>query len=363
MKKINFADPYIGSLEKKLLIDAYNSKWISLGKYNIKLEKESKKLFNRKYALGVSNGTIAINLAAIALGLERGDEVIVPSLCYISPIHVLKSLGIKTKVCKIDNHNLQINLEDLENKISKKTKAIILIYNFGNLPNLLKINKISKKFKIPIIEDFSEAIFSKFEKINAGSIGEISTASLHATKTITSGEGGIVVTDNKKLFDKMKKIREHGYYNKSIPYTYEMIGFNFKISNLLAAIGYGQLKKNRKIINKKKQLLKIYLNNLKNYHQNIHGLFDKKETPVMWSLPFITKNITERDKLIKYLKINKIQTRPSFKMIYNYKHLKINKLKEKNISEKIVLLPIHPALSKNNVMFICRTINNFYEQR
>ena len=192
------------------------------------------KLFNRKHALSVSNGTIAINLAILALGLKSGDEVIIPSLCYISPIHVLKSLGLKLKVCKINEKNLQIDHKDLESKISKKTKAIILIYNFGNLPNLLKIKKISKKFKIPIIEDFSEAIFSKFDKINAGAVGDISTASLHATKTVTSGEGGIVVTNNKKLFDVMRKIREHGYYNKSLPYTYEMIGFNFKISNLLA---------------------------------------------------------------------------------------------------------------------------------
>ena len=243
MKKINFADPYIGSYEKKLLLDAYNSKWISLGKYNRKLEIESEKLFNRKHALSVSNGTIAINLAILALGLKSGDEVIIPSLCYISPIHVLKSLGLKLKVCKINEKNLQIDHKDLKNKISKKTKAIILIYNFGNLPNLLKIKKISKKFKIPIIEDFSEAIFSKFDKINAGAVGDISTASLHATKTVTSGEGGIVDTNNKKLFDVMRKIREHGYYNKSLPYTYEMIGFNFKISNLLAAIGYGKLKR------------------------------------------------------------------------------------------------------------------------
>ena len=115
---------------------------------------------------------------------------------------------------------------------------------------MLKIKKISKKFKIPIIEDFSEAIFSKFDKINAGAVGDISTASLHATKTVTSGEGGMVITNNKKLFDVMRKIREHGYYNKSLPYTYEMIGFNFKISNLLAAIGYGQLK-SEEIIKKK----------------------------------------------------------------------------------------------------------------
>ena len=87
----------------------------------------------------------------------------------------------------------------------------------------------------------------------------------------------------------MKKIREHGFYNKSIPYTYEMIGFNFKISNLLAAIGYGQLKKNKQIINRKKQLLKIYLNSLRNYNLNIHDIFDKKETPVMWSLHLLPK--------------------------------------------------------------------------
>ena len=119
MKKINFADPYIDSHEKKLLVDAYNSKWISLGKYNLKLEKESEKLFNRKYALSVSNGTIAINLATIALGLKKDDEVIVPSLCYISPIHVLKSLQIKIKVCKIDDRNLQINLKELEKHFKK----------------------------------------------------------------------------------------------------------------------------------------------------------------------------------------------------------------------------------------------------
>ena len=98
--------------------------------------------------------------------------------------------------------------------------------------------------------------------------------------------------------------------------------------------------------------MKIYLNSLRNYNLNIHDIFDRKETPVMWSLPFITKNLNERNKLINYLKINKIQTRPSFKMIYNYKHLKIKKLIEKDMSEKIVLLPIHPALSKKYKIYM-----------
>jgi len=357
MNKIKFSKPYIDNVEKKEIINAFNSTYISVGKYNMKFENYFKNIINRKYALTVCNGTIAVELAASALGLKKNDEIIIPSLLYISPVHIFKKLGLRLTICKVNPENFQMDVNSLKNCIKKKTRAILLIYNYGNTPNIREILYIAKKKKIKIIEDFSEATFTKYNNTYVGKFGDISIGSLHATKTITAGEGGIVVTDNKKLFKKMHKIREHGYLNKKEPYTYSMIGSNYKMSNINAAIAYGQLKKYKIIIKKRLEILKIY----KQIFQKLDKFillprFHNNEKNIMWAIPiFIKKNNITR-KIIKYLKTKNIEVRPSFKMIYNYKHLNLKKLKELNISKNIILLPCHPFIQKKEIIYIAKKI-------
>lgn len=228
------------------------------------------------------------------------------------------------------------------------------------MPNISEILSISKKYNLKVIEDFSEAIFSKYKNIMTGKFGDVSVASLHATKTITTGEGGIVLTDNKKLFMKMKKIREHGFLDKKIPYSYNTVGSNYKMSNLLAAIGYAQIRKIKNIIKKKIKIINNYNLFLKNCEFFSFPIISKNEKPIMWSYPLIVKK-KFREKLIKYLSSKKIEVRPCFKMIFDYNHLKINKNQQKNIDKNIILLPSHLLLNRTKIKYISDHIINFFK--
>ena len=255
--KINFVDPHITSIEKKNLKNAIDSGWVSHGPFVEKFEKKFSKIIKSNYSISVNNGTNAILLILIYLAFKKGDEVIVPSFCYISPIHMLKILGLVPVPVDIKLEDLQINEDQIEQKINKKTKAILLIHNYGNVCDLKKIEKIAKKHSLFIIEDISEVLLSKNGKNFLGSCNllnkekHISYASLHASKTLFSGEGGVIFTNSKKISSKLKVLRNHGQKN-NIAYFYDFIGGNFRLSNLLASIGYSQLLRSKDIIKKKK---------------------------------------------------------------------------------------------------------------
>ena len=262
MIELNFGTPNLNKQDRKNLIKAFDTNWISQGLYNLKFEKLFKSIYKTKHALSVCNGTKGIMLAIMSLNLKPNDEILVPEYCYISPINICKILNLKIKPVKINYQNLQIDHDDLKKKISKKSKCLLLIHNYGNVGNISKIISISKKYKVKVIEDFSESTFSKYNNKYVGSFGDISVTSLHATKTITTGEGGIVLTNNTGLFKQMNKIREHGYKKKG-DYSFEIAGSNFKLSNLLASIGYSQLKRYKEIVKNKKKIFELYLKNLR----------------------------------------------------------------------------------------------------
>ena len=268
MKKINFAEPLIGKLEKKYLTDALDSRWISKGPYVEKFEKNFSTLMGSKFAVSVNNGTNALLLILLSLNLKKNDEIIVPSLCYISPIHMLKMLKIKIVPVDVDRNTFQIDHNKIEKKISKNTKAILTIHNFGGISDIKKIEDIAKKNNLVLIEDISETLLSKDKRKYVGickdvKLTKLSFSSLHATKTITTGEGGVIFLDNKILSNKIKNIRDHGIKD-SKKYLYHRLGGNFRISNLLAAIGCAQLKKINKIKKKKIFINNYYINNLIN---------------------------------------------------------------------------------------------------
>tara|TARA_B100000929_G_C15411343_1_gene388070 strand:- start:146 stop:940 length:795 start_codon:yes stop_codon:yes gene_type:complete len=255
---------------------------------------------------------------------------------------------------------------DIEKKITKKTKLILMIHNYGNLCEIKRIKNIAIKYKIMVLEDFAEAIFSKLNNTYAGKFGKISCCSFHATKTLTTGEGGMVFTDSLKLFSKMKKIREHGYKDKSVAYSYEAIGLNFKMSNILASIGLAQLFRKKKIISKRVQLYKLYKKNLKNNKFIIFPKNQLNEESVMWSAPInilINKKINAH-RLMKILKSKKIDAKPSFKSLINNHHLKLKDKKKthksKNFADNILLLPLNSKMSTKKVLEVCKTINSAF---
>jgi len=161
MNKIKFVDPLVTRLEKKNLDKAFKSGWLSHGPYVKKFENKMAQVMKAKHSISVNNGTNAILLILMSLNFKRGDEIIVPSFCYVSPIHMLKLIGLVPIAVDIKLNNLQIDSDKIEKKITKKTRAILLIHNYGSVGNLKKIKEIGQKKNLFIIEDISEVLFSK----------------------------------------------------------------------------------------------------------------------------------------------------------------------------------------------------------
>ncbi len=294
MNKINFVDPSVTQVEKKNLNKALKGGWLSFGPYVKNLENKICKITKVKNCISVNNGTNAILLILMSLNFKRGDEVIVPSFCYISPVHMLKLMGLVPVPVDIELDNLQISTDKIEKKISKKTKAILLIHNYGSICNLQKVKKIAQKKNLFIIEDISEVLLSKQNNNYVGNCGWynkekiISYASLHASKTLIAGEGGIIMTNSKKISSKLRIFRNHGQKGKKA-YFYEMTGGNFRLSNLLASIGFSQLLRLNEIMRKKKKLDNCYKRNLSK-NSNLSLMEEpKKFSSIKFGFPILFK--------------------------------------------------------------------------
>ena len=375
MSNLKFVNPQITKIEKENLRKAINSGWLSDGPYVEKFEKKLSDIMGVKFGISVNNGTNAILLILMSLNLKRGDEIIVPSFCYISPIHMIKLMGFKPIPVDIKLDNLQIDTDRVLKKINKKTKAILLIHNYGSVCTLKEIIKIAHKKKLFIIEDTSEVILSKSNKYFVGDCRGynkekyISYSSFHASKTIIAGEGGIIMTNSKKISSKLKILRNHGQRGKKA-YFYEMIGGNFRLSNLLASIGYSQLLRINKILQKKKDLDNCYRKNLSN-NSNFTLMKDPKNfSSIKFGFPILLKNEKDKKNIMKILNKSSIVCRPGFYSLNRLKHLNIyqnkksSKLDFKNAeiaTNNVVVLPMHNKLRNYELKSICSKINSYFK--
>ena len=375
MNKINFVDPSVTQVEKKNLNKALKGGWLSFGPYVKNLENKICKITKVKNCISVNNGTNAILLILMSLNFKRGDEVIVPSFCYISPVHMLKLMGLVPVPVDIELDNLQISTDKIEKKISKKTKAILLIHNYGSICNLQKVKKIAQKKNLFIIEDISEVLLSKQNNNYVGNCGWynkekiISYASLHASKTLIAGEGGIIMTNSKKISSKLRIFRNHGQKGKKA-YFYEMTGGNFRLSNLLASIGFSQLLRLNEIMRKKKKLDNCYKRNLSK-NSNLSLMEEpKKFSSIKFGFPILFKKKNVRDKIMKILNKNSTLCRPSFYSLNRLKHLNIYRNKKSSkqdfkkaeiATDNVMVLPIHNNLGTKEVDSICSKINNYFK--
>ena len=261
--------PYISNQDIKSVSKVLKKSWISSDGPEVKSfeEKFSKKI-KRRYSIAVSSGTAALEIAIKSLNLKKNDEVIIPNFTIISNALAVIKQNAKPVLIDCDIKTWNIKLEDLEKKITKKTKAIIIthIYSFSN--DMDKIIKICKKNKIFLIEDAAEVIGLKYKNKFCGSFGDISTFSFYANKQLTTGEGGMVSTNNVNLYEKCKSLRNLCFGNKQ-RFNHEDIGWNYRLTNIQAALGISQLKSLDKIVKRKmyignyyyKRFFKTYMKN------------------------------------------------------------------------------------------------------
>ena len=209
-KFIPWASTHYWGNEQNYVVDALKSTWISGGSYVEKLETEFAKFCDSPYAVTSSNGTTAIQLAYLAIDIKPGDEIIVPGFGFMAAANVALNMGAKPVFCEVDYDTWCMTDKSIESCVTSKTKAIVPIHTYGNVCDMDKLLEIAHQYNIPVIEDAAEAIGSEYKGKVAGTLGKLGTYSFHATKTITTGEGGAIVTDNLELSNKMKLYRSHG---------------------------------------------------------------------------------------------------------------------------------------------------------
>lgn len=257
------ADPQLNGNELNYLLDAFVSTWISSSGYYInRFEQDFAAFCGSEHGVAVTNGTAAIHLALLALGIKPGDEVIVPDLTFAATINAVLYTGATPVIVDIEEDSWCIDPEEIEKAITPRTKAIIPVHLYGQPCRMDRICEIAKKYGLYVVEDCAEAHGAEFKGKKVGSFGDIGCFSFFGNKVITTGEGGMCVTDSSKLDQAMRQYRDHGM-SREKRYFHEVVGYNYRMTNLQAAIGVGQVEKMDAILNWREELENKYMELLK----------------------------------------------------------------------------------------------------
>lgn len=360
---INFFEPSIGKSEISLLNKTVSKRFISSQTPIVrKFEKNFAKWHKMKFAIATTNCTTALHLALLALDIGKGDEVICTNLTFIAPANMIALTGAKLILVDINEETLSMDIAQIKKKITKKTKAILVVHAFGYPANINEIKKIAKTNNLKIIEDVAEAIGAKSKDVLCGSLGDVACYSFFANKIITTGEGGMIVTNNKKIYHKIKMLRDHGMSEQK-KYYHQYLAFNYRMTSMQAALGIPQLKKLKSILYQKEKINSFYNTYLKK--KNFY-IFPKKKIKgsIVWFVTLIFNKTKLRNSFIKFMKANKIECRPMIFPVSFANHFKKN-FEKKNfpISYKISLSSVHlPSslnLSSKKVQKICNIINKW----
>ena len=329
-----------------------------------KLEKEIAEFCKTKYAIGVNSGTDALFLSLKSLEIGPEDEVIVPAFTFISTAEVIVSLGAKPVFVDIDYQSFNIDVEKIEARITKKTKAIIVVHLFGKMAEMDKIMKIARKHKLFIIEDAAQSIGAEHQKTKAGSIGDLGCFSFFPSKNLGAyGDAGMIITNSKKLADKVKLLRTHGSLSKK-KYNSLIIGINSRLDSIQAAILRIKLKYLKKWNKERLEIAKYYNQKLKSVGEIIITIVENNESNGINQYTIRTK---KRKQLKKYLESKGIETKIYYPLSLHlqpaFKYLNLKKSyfpESEKASKEVLSLPIYPELVKENQDYIIKQIKNFY---
>lgn len=268
MYNIPLFDLNFGEEEEQAVLETLKSKWISMGPKCTQLEKKFAELFQIKYACAVTNCTAALHLACLALGIGEGDQVICPSLSFAATVNCIRYVGAIPVFADIyGNHNLCINADEIESLITGRTKAIIAMHYAGFPCDMNKIMEIARKYNLYVIEDACHGPLSVYNDRKLGTIGDVGCFSFFSNKNISTGEGGMIVTNHEELYHKFKLMRSHGMTTMSYQrasghatsYDVVDLGYNYRIDDIRASIGIVQLDKLKSDLERRAEVRKWYI--------------------------------------------------------------------------------------------------------
>ncbi|APG60120.1 DegT/DnrJ/EryC1/StrS family aminotransferase [Christiangramia salexigens] len=356
--------PNISGNEKKYVNECLNSTWISgKGKFIDKFEKDFAQFIGCSHAVAVCNGTVALHLALEALGIGDGDEVIVPTLTYVASVNAITYTGAKPIFVDSLADTWQVDPVDVRKKITGKTKAILCVHLYGHPCEMQRLVEIAKDHDLFLIEDCAEAIGSKYEGKHVGGFGDIATFSFYGNKTITTGEGGMVTTNNSTLYERIVHLKGQGLA-KYREYWHDAIGYNYRMTNICAAIGLAQLERVNSIIEKKIEIANWYRKELNNTNIQFHSQAENIVHSYWMCTILLPENI-DRQKLKIYLLENGIETRPMFYPVHTMP-IYAQKYEEHKVAEALARrgmnLPSYPELSLADIKEIVKCIKSFENQ-
>ena len=362
MIKVPVYQPSLSGREKEYVIDCLESTWISSkGKYIDLFEKEFKKRLGVKHAITVSNGTVALHIALIALGIGTGDEVLVPSLTYIASVNAISYVGAKPVFVDSLKTTWQIDPNDLIKKITPRTKGIMVVHLYGHPCDMTVIMQIASKHNLYVIEDCAEAFGSMYKENSVGSIGDIATFSFFGNKTITTGEGGMVVTNCTSLAERVMHYKGQGLA-KNREYWHDVIGYNYRMTNICAAIGLAQIEQADDFIDRKREIAARYHQGLSECPIEVHHDFlDGLHT--YWMVSVLTHDTQDRDKLRTYLANNGIETRPLFQPIHMmpmYSNQPYHYPVAEDLAQRGINLPSWPAMTNQQQDLVIDAIHQYF---
>jgi perosamine synthetase len=303
---IPLMQPDINDGDINAVTNVLRSGMLVQGKVAAEFEKQIADFLHCKHAITVSNGTASLHLALIALGIGKEDEVIVPAFSYVATANVVELVGATPVFVDISIDDFNIDVTQIEKRITAKTKAIMPVHEFGIAANMDAIIKIAKKHNLKIIEDAACALGAKINNQFVGTFGEIGSFSLHPRKSITSGEGGIITTNDDALADKIKILRNHGQRTVDGEMIFEEAGFNYRLTDFQAALAQSQFYRIENIISKKEKIAQAYLNGFEtNKRIRLPVLFSERNHT--WqTFHVVIDNAIDRNELIKVLRAKNI---------------------------------------------------------
>ena len=365
---IPISQPSITQKEIKYVKDAVESTWVSsIGKYINRFEEEFAAFCGSKYAISVANGTVAIHLALKAMGIGEGDEVIIPDFSFIATANAVLYANAKPVFVDIDPYNLCITPSLIQRAITQNTKAIIPVHLYGHPADMEAINIIAKKNNLLVIEDAAEAHGASIDSKKVGNWGDCATFSFYGNKNMTTGEGGMITTDDEALYQKCRFLRDHAMSGTK-RYWHTEIGYNYRMTNMQAALGCAQVERVNDLMKRKQEIFECYKANLSLSEDiSLNRTYDWAQN-AYWLIcaEFKGFNIDQRDKLIAELKKKGVDSRPYFYPMSDMPYID-NRGVTTPVTHEVyqmgINLPTYYALSEDDIKFVCQTLEDVFSTR